>query len=65
VFEPLSLLGRKSLYCFIVHLVFALLLAAANAAIWPRWTQEMLAVGSLALVFELARRNVLATIIPN
>jgi hypothetical protein len=63
--EGLSRLGRKSLYSFQIHLVFALIASAAGVRAWPAWSQDLLVLASIALLHEFARRNLWQRYIPN
>lgn len=64
VHEPLRFMGRHSLYCFVMHLPFALLASAAGVEGWPTLFQEAFTAGSVGAVFMLARWQVLAQLLP-
>ncbi|HZS07962.1 MAG TPA: OpgC domain-containing protein [Blastocatellia bacterium] len=61
----LATMGRASLYCFIVHLIFAIAFRAINTWSWPLWSQEVLTAGTVVLTWLMARHQVLARVIPN
>jgi hypothetical protein len=60
VLQELERIGRRSLYCFLLHLVFALAASAAAVTLWPHWSQELLVIVTIVLFLELTRRNVAA-----
>ncbi|HKP56763.1 MAG TPA: OpgC domain-containing protein [Polyangiales bacterium] len=61
---PLELMGKNSLYCFLVHLVPALLASALLVDNWPTLPRELLPLLSIAFVYLMARRAVLARYLP-
>lgn len=63
--EALALLGRNSLYCFLVHIVLAFPLASASVpADW--WaTSELITLGVVCLVYWMARYEVGRPWVPN
>ena len=65
VLDALARLGKKSLYSFQVHLLFALAASAAGARAWPSWLQDLLVAGSIVLLYGLVRRDVGMRFIPN
>jgi hypothetical protein len=65
LFEPLETIGRYSLYCFLVHLAFALTARAVDLDDRSLWLQEIVAIGSVIAVYAMAKYRVLANIIPN
>jgi hypothetical protein len=56
--ERLQEIGRRSLYCFQLHLLFALAASFAGARQWSRGSQELVVLGAIGAFFTLARRNV-------
>ncbi len=64
VIRPLEMFGRKSLYCFVMHLLFALTASAFSLESYPGWMQETLAVASVVALYAAARRDVLARWVP-
>jgi hypothetical protein len=63
--RPLEVLGRKSLYCFLVHLPIALLASALNLQGYAAIVQDLAVLSALAVVYHMARYEVLGRIIPN
>lgn len=63
-FQPLEVLGGRSLYAFIIHLPLALAASAVDLNHLPGWLQEVSAVSALALVYLCARYHVLGRFIP-
>jgi hypothetical protein len=63
--QPLATIGRYSLYCFLIHLVFALASSAANLSTWPDWIQETLTVAAVIVIYQMAKNRILAKVIPN
>ncbi len=61
----LATMGQASLYCFLVHLFFAIAFRAANTWSWPLWSQELLTAGTVITIYFMARYKFLARIIPN
>jgi hypothetical protein len=60
----LVLLGRKSLYCFLVHLPFALLASGLLLPAQPLWLQDVAALLTIAIVYVMAKHDVLARYLP-
>jgi hypothetical protein len=60
----LSMLGRKSMYCFLVHLPFALLASGLLLPAQPLWFQDLAALLTIAIVYGLAKHDVLARYLP-
>lgn len=58
-------MGRKSLYCFLVHLPLALLGSALNLQFYPPLVQDLAVVFTLVVVYHMARYEVFGHIIPN
>jgi hypothetical protein len=58
-------LGRKSLYCFLVHLPIALLASALNLQSCSVFVQDLAVVTALVVVYHMARYEVFGRIIPN
>ena len=63
--EWLSTIGRYSLYCFLVHLIFALTAQALQIDVKRGIMMEVTALLSVAAIFLMAKYRVLAKIIPN
>jgi hypothetical protein len=61
---PLEFMGQKSLYCFIMHLAFALTATAFATSSWNFWYQELLVLGSIFGLYALAKKRVLARYLP-
>lgn len=61
----LMTLGQQSLYCFLVHLVFALISLTLNAHLWPHLAQELYTAGCLILLYNMAKHRVFSRYIPN
>jgi hypothetical protein len=60
----LELLGRNSLYCFLVHLPFALLASALRMDARAPWLQELAVAGALVAVYTMARHGLLRRYVP-
>lgn len=61
----IGLIGRHSLYCFLVHLAFLVLLLAIGSYRWRiRW-QEVCVALSWVLLYLMARYRILARVVPN
>ena len=63
--RPLEVLGRRSLYSFLVHLPLALLFSGLGLYFAPIFVQDLAAVLSLVAVYHMARNDVLGRYIPN
>jgi hypothetical protein len=63
--EWFSTIGRYSLYCFLLHLVFALTAQALQVDVKKGIMMEVTAVLSVAAIFLMAKYRVLGRIIPN
>lgn len=63
-FGWLALMGRKSLYCFLVHLPMALLAAALLLPRQPLWQQDLAMLATVGAVYLMARYDVLGRYIP-
>jgi hypothetical protein len=63
--RPLEILGRKSLYSFLVHLPIALLASALNLQVHAAIVQDLAVLSALAVVYLMARYEVFGRIIPN
>jgi hypothetical protein len=63
--EWLSTIGRYSLYCFLLHLIFALTAQALQVDVKKGIMMEAVAVLSVAAIFLMAKYRVLGRIIPN
>ncbi len=61
----LATMGQSSLYCFLVHLFFALTFRAMNTWSWPLWSQEILTAGTVVVIYFMARHKSLSRLIPN
>jgi hypothetical protein len=64
VLSPLDLMGRNSLYCFLLHLVPALLASILLVDDWPTPARELAPLIAIAFVYLMARHAVLARYIP-
>ncbi len=62
---PLELMGRSSLYCFLVHLFFSLAGRSFGLMEWNSVLQEGLTLGAVGAVYLMAKGRVLASVIPN
>ncbi|HKU39381.1 MAG TPA: OpgC domain-containing protein [Polyangiales bacterium] len=62
---PLELLGQSSLYCFLVHLVPALLASALLVDTWPLLPRELAPLAGIAFVYAAARTQLLARYLPH
>jgi hypothetical protein len=60
----MRLMGQKGLYCFIMHLVFALGASTTGTAMWPMYAQEMLTAATLVALYQLAKHDVVARYLP-
>jgi hypothetical protein len=60
----MNLMGQKGLYCFIMHLVFALAASAIGTVMWPSYAQEILTAATLVALYQLAKHDVLARYLP-
>lgn len=65
VVEELQRIGGRSLYCFLLHLFFALGASALAVGLWPRWSQELVVPLSLAVFLVMTARNVGARLVPD
>jgi hypothetical protein len=63
VLSPLELLGRRSLYAFLVHLLPALVASALHLTLSPRPVQELAALSAVAFVYAMSRWHVLGRLI--
>jgi hypothetical protein len=60
----LGMLGRKSMYCFLVHLPLALLASGLLLPAQPLWIQDLAALLTMAIVYVMAKHDVLARYLP-
>jgi len=63
--ERLQQIGRRSLYCFQLHLLFALAASLLGTRLWSRGSQELVVAGAIGAFFALAKRNVGAAFFAN
>jgi hypothetical protein len=59
----LETIGRNSLYCFVMHLPFALVASAAYASEWSRSAQNLFTLLAIAGVYLLARWQALVRLL--
>jgi hypothetical protein len=62
--EGVEMLGRKSLYCFVVHLAFALPASAFTIQARSSWLQDAATALAILGLYALARRDVGARFLP-
>jgi hypothetical protein len=62
---PLQSIGRRSLASFIVLIVLTVVFVAVGGLSWPAWSQDLVTLGVVSVVYLASRSPVLRRVIPN